>query len=67
MLLDTGVDSAAESALIEMADQLGLPWKSLPVGLDHLRLQLYRIVGERQAIKGQESERQLADYAWCMT
>ncbi|MES9904123.1 MAG: ATP-binding protein, partial [Sedimenticola sp.] len=63
VLLDTGVDSAAESALIEMADQLGLPWKSLPVGLDHLRLQLYRIVGERQAIKGQESERQLADYA----
>ncbi|MEW7973617.1 MAG: ATP-binding protein [Candidatus Thiodiazotropha endolucinida] len=62
VLLDTGVDSES-TAIEEVARELNLPCEKLPVGLEHLRLQLHRLVAHWRAEIVQESEHQLADYA----
>lgn len=64
VLLDTGLDPDSGSRLAAFAAYLGLPGEVLPVGLDHFRLLLEKLVGER---RGQEAvrhaNRRLADHA----
>ncbi|MCU7906291.1 MAG: DUF1638 domain-containing protein [Candidatus Thiodiazotropha sp. (ex Epidulcina cf. delphinae)] len=63
VLLDTGVDEDATTAIREMSQELGIPWESLPVGLERLRLLLYRIVTRLRLDSLRKAEHQLADYA----
>jgi hypothetical protein len=46
VLLDTGIDAASADHLAEFAGFVGLPFKSVPVGLDFTRLLLAKIVLE---------------------
>ena len=46
VLLDTGVDTQSSEHLLEFAGFLGLPFETMPVGLDFLRLVLTKIVLE---------------------
>ncbi len=63
VLLDTGTDPDAESSLREMAQKLDLPWERVPLGLDHLRLQLHRIIARNRAFNLRQNEQKLSDYA----
>ncbi len=63
VLLDTGTDPGAEKALRVMAEQLDLPWERVPVGLDHLCLQLHRIIARNRVHNLRTSEQKLSDYA----
>jgi len=71
VLLDTGVDAASADCLAEFADFVGLPFKSVPVGLDFSRLFLAKIVLEwrleneriKSAVALSNANRQLADNA----
>ncbi|WP_052808214.1 ATP-binding protein [Methyloterricola oryzae] len=46
VLLDTGIDPEAMPNLAQMAQVVGLPSRRIPVGLDHVRLNLARAVLE---------------------
>jgi signal transduction histidine kinase len=46
VLLDTGIDDEAGAHLAELSDVLNLPVRRIPVGLDHTRLLLTRLVLE---------------------
>ncbi len=74
VLLETGVAPEAETQLRECAAFLGLPAETVPVGLDHFRLVLTRLI---QAWRTEEAQRQskaatdqanrkLADYVMAM-
>ena len=71
LLLDTGVLADAEQRLVELAEHLALPWEVMPVGLDHFRLELTKIVLEWRAERAQQdatttreqAHRKLADHA----
>lgn len=70
-LLDTGVDPQAEGHAAEFADFIGLPWKRIDVGLDHVRLGLTACVLQMRADRDrardsgekQELNRRLSNYA----
>lgn len=48
VLLDTGVDPQCEILLKEFGEFLGLPFRTVKVGLDHFRLLLWKIIGSRE-------------------
>lgn len=70
VLLDTGIVPDSQDELRAFAEYLALPASRLPIGLDHLRLSLTRIVLEwrlenarrASAAAVAEAHRQLADY-----
>jgi signal transduction histidine kinase len=74
VLLDTGVDPAAESRLQDCAAFLSLPAEVMPVGLDHFRLILAQQVqawrtGEARCQSQaafEQGNRKLADYEMAM-
>lgn len=74
LLLDTGVDPAAESQLRDCAAFLGLPADVMPVGLDHFRMVLAHLVQTWRADEAQrqsqaaldQGNRKLADYVMAM-
>jgi signal transduction histidine kinase len=73
-LLDTGVDPEASHKLEECANYLNLPYESVPVGLDHFRLVLARLVldwrievAQRQTqVVFDQTNQKLADYVLVM-
>ncbi len=74
ILLDTGVEAESPERLREFAEHAGRPFEIVPVGLDHLRLALTRLVLEwrlerRQSEAAAElgrSRKQTSDYAMAM-
>ena len=67
VLLDTGVDEAANARLEALADYVGRPAVRVSVGLDHFRLQLRTLVAERRLVRSvkarRDTERRLSEYA----
>ncbi|MEO5341543.1 MAG: ATP-binding protein [Magnetococcus sp. MYC-9] len=57
VLLDTGIRPNARARLAELADALHLPVSCLPVGLDHVRLMLGRIVAEWRLVEERRERR----------
>ncbi len=56
VLFDSGVLPGAGSMLQEMAQYLALPFRRIPVGLDHLRLFVGRLVDQRRAAARESEE-----------
>lgn len=74
LLLDTGVDTDAPRKLAELAAAVGLPGNRVPVGLDHVRRLLGRLVAEwrleeeqQQAVQRERGHaREVADHKAAM-
>lgn len=74
VLLDTGIDAEAQSRLVALQTEVGLPARRIAVGLDHVRSLLGRVVLEwrleRERRQTDERDRrharELADYVSAM-
>lgn len=70
VLLDTGIDPQAPAHLAALAEAVSLPTIRIPVGIDHTRLLLARIVAEwrleeqqrASCIQNDQREKKLADH-----
>jgi len=58
VLLDTGVDPESPQHLQEMTAAVGLPGRTLPVGLDHVRLLLRNLVLEWRLDEARQNARE---------
>jgi len=67
LFLDTGINSESKKQIEEFALFVNLPFEVLPVGLEHLKFYIIKIISEiHEENERNNSERKIADYSMMM-